>query len=90
MTDDRIVRPREAQKILGDPSSTLYERIDGGLVPPPIHIGKYTRGWLSSELQAIVAARASGKDESFIKELVLKLIARRRRIFDEFESLMNE
>lgn len=57
--------------------STLYQQIADGLFPPPVHLGKRTSGWISDEIEAVLAARIHGKSEDEIKALVKKLIVER-------------
>jgi prophage regulatory protein len=37
--------------------STIYQRIREGTFPPPVNLGKRATGWLSSEIDAWLAAQ---------------------------------
>ncbi|MBU0657165.1 MAG: AlpA family phage regulatory protein [Gammaproteobacteria bacterium] len=53
--------------------STLYLRIKDGLWTKPVSLGARAVGWPSDEVEAINAARISGKSNEEIRTLVLKL-----------------
>ena len=49
--------PASAQK-MGRANSTYWQDVKNGLAPPPIRLGERSVGWLQSELDAILSARA--------------------------------
>ena len=57
--------------------STIYLRIAQGVFPKPVSLGGRAVGWPASEVAALNAARISGKSNSEIRDLVLKLEAAR-------------
>jgi prophage regulatory protein len=59
--------------------STLYLRIAQGLWPKPVRLGARSVGWPANEVDAINAARISGKGESEIRALVADLEAARKQ-----------
>lgn len=61
--------------------STLYQQVADGLFPPPVHLGKRTAGWISSEVDDVLAARIQGKDEEEIRVLVRTLVNTRHDSF---------
>ena len=58
--------------------STIYLRIDQRLWTKPISLGGRAVGWPENEVDAINAARISGKSNDEIRALVLKLEAARK------------
>lgn len=57
--------------------ASIYGAIKTGLFTKPVQIGQRSVGWPSSEVQAINAARVAGKSETEIRELVMRLHAKR-------------
>ena len=74
----RIIRRNEVLHTLSISRSTLFNRIDAGLIPPSIPLGGRAVGWLESEIQAILIAFVGGKEPDDIKELVNDLISARK------------
>jgi prophage regulatory protein len=58
--------------------STIYLRIAQGLWTRPVSLGGRAVGWPASEVVALNAARISGKSNSEIRDLVVKLEAVRK------------
>ena len=58
--------------------STIYLRIDQRLWTKPISLGGRAVGWPENEVDAINAARISGKSNDEIRALVVKLEAARK------------
>jgi prophage regulatory protein len=58
--------------------STIYLRIAQGIFPRPVSLGARAVGWPASEVAALNAARISGKSNSEIRDLVVKLEAARK------------
>lgn len=76
-TSYTIKRGKDARAQFGIASSTFYEWIARGLMPPGIALGWRSVGWPAYELDAIAAARISGKTEDTIRALVQDLISAR-------------
>lgn len=76
-TSYTIKRGKDARAQFGIASSTFYEWIARGLMPPGIALGWRSVGWPEHELDAIAAARISSKTEDEIRALVRDLIAAR-------------
>jgi prophage regulatory protein len=53
--------------------STIYQLVAQGLWPKQVSLGARAIGWPASEVQAMNAARISGKSEDAIRALVLRL-----------------
>ncbi len=79
-TELEIVRIEKCCKKFGVKKSTYYNWIKNELMPPGISLGTRSVGWLTTELDAVLTARISGKSESEIRQLTKKLLADRKNI----------
>lgn len=74
----RILRLPEVKSTLGHKADeTTYGAIRAGLFTKGVAIGQRAKGWPDYEVQAIAAARVSGKSDAEIRELVKQLHAKR-------------
>lgn len=73
-----ILRLPAVKASTGLSRSTLYLRIAQGIFPRPVSLGARAVGWPATEVEALNAARISGKSESEIRALVTKLEAARK------------
>jgi prophage regulatory protein len=74
----RIVRKPEALTMLGISKSTLFNRINAGLIPPSINLGGRACGWLEEEIQTVLMALVANRKTDDIKELVKDLVKARK------------
>lgn len=81
--DDRIVRIPEVSTLTGLGRSTIYTRIEHGLMPSPFPLGGQAVGWRLSEILAINNARTAGRSDDEIRELVARLLAERKTLHRE-------
>jgi len=58
--------------------STIYLRIATGVFTKPVSLGGRAVGWPAHEVAALNAARISGKSDTEIRDLVVKLEAARK------------
>jgi prophage regulatory protein len=75
-----ILRIPEAKSRSGYSRSTIYLRISQGLWTKQVSLGPRSIGWPANEVAALNAARISGKSETEIRELVIKLEADRKSL----------
>ncbi len=80
---DSLIRIKEVEARIGIKKSMLYDHIKKGLIVGAIRIGDRAVAFLSSEIDAIVAARIAGKSDDEIRELVKTLTAKRQQLADE-------
>jgi prophage regulatory protein len=73
-----ILRLPAVRASTGLSRSTIYLRIAQGAFPRPVSLGGRAVGWPASEVAALNAARISGKTNSEIHDLVVKLEAARK------------
>jgi prophage regulatory protein len=77
----KIQRKTEVLTSTGFKKSTLYNRINAGLMPPPVSLaGGSSVGWIEHEVQSVIAAFCAGKSPEEIKELVKELIVQRSEL----------
>jgi len=60
--------------------ATLYRRIDEGLFPPGITLGKRAVGWLAHEVDTMLMAFAAGKSTEELQATVKVLIEKRQTL----------
>ena len=65
-----IIRLPEVSRTTGLARSTIYLRIEQGLLPKPVSLGGKAVGWPATEISQINAARIAGKSNEEIKDLV--------------------
>ena len=78
-----IIRLPEVSRTTGLARSTVYLRIEQGLLPKPVSLGGKAVGWPASEISQINAARIAGKSNEEISALVQQLM--RKRLFEDKE-----
>ena len=77
--DIQILRLPQVVKATGLARSTIYLRIDQGLLTKPISLGGKSVGWPVDEITKINAARISGMSNGQIIDLVKKLEQERKQ-----------
>jgi len=77
-TQLKIIRKPEVLATLGISKSTLFNRIQAGLLPPSINLGGRACGWLETEIQAVLSALVSSRKSNEIKQLVNDLVEARK------------
>ena len=73
-----LERPKQILQRYPVRRTKFYEDIKAGLFTPAVSLGKRSVAWPSCEIDAIIAARVSGKTEDEIRELVIQLTAARK------------
>ncbi|MEA3277557.1 MAG: AlpA family phage regulatory protein [Pseudomonadota bacterium] len=73
----RILRLNPTLERTGDGRSTHYGKVKNGLFTQPVKLGARSSGWPEHEVDAINAARISGKSDAEIRSLVDQLHAAR-------------
>jgi prophage regulatory protein len=75
-----ILRLPAAKLQSGYSRSTIYLRIAQGLWTKQVSLGSRAIGWPAHEVAVLNAARISGKTDTQIRELVIKLEAARKAV----------
>ena len=68
-----ILRLPEVKARSGLARSTIYKYIANGLWTKPVRLGGKAVGWPKYEIDKLITARISGKDDLQIKEMVKDL-----------------
>jgi len=76
----KIIRKADVLNILAISKSTLFNRINSGLLPPSIPLGGRAVGWLESEIEAVLNALINNTPPSELSILVTDLIATRKSL----------
>jgi len=76
----QIKRRSEVLHQFGYSRSVFYDRINSGLMPPPISLGSRAVGYLAHELDAVLSYMVAGKDNKEIKSLVKQLVDDRKNV----------
>lgn len=75
-----MMRLPQVEAKYGRKRSSIYSDVKHGLLPKPISLGLRTVGWPEHEIEAVLAARVSGKSEAEIHQLVSKLELQRKEL----------
>lgn len=81
--NNRICRKPEVLSMLAISKSTLHERINDGLLPPPIKLGGRAVGWLENEIQQTLKAMAAGIQDDLLADYIDTLVKARKEAWDE-------
>ncbi|WP_438499295.1 helix-turn-helix transcriptional regulator [Alteromonas australica] len=73
----RVVRLRDAARLMGKGVSTIWKEVKEGLCIPPFSISPKVSGYLETEVKVMIASRAAGLTQEQRVELVSKLLAHR-------------
>ena len=71
--DSVILRRRQVEAQTGYSRSTIYLRIQQGLLTKPVSLGAKAVGWPASEVRALNSARIAGMADDGIRRLVQDL-----------------
>ena len=74
----RIERKPETLQRTGFSRTTLYTRVKQQLFVPPISLGERCVGFVSSEVDSVLAAMIAGQSKDEIKALVASLVEQRK------------
>jgi len=80
MMTHTILRLPAVKASTGLSRSTLYLRIEQGLLTKPVSLGGRTVGWPANEVEALNAARIAGKSDAEVRELVTNLEVARKAV----------
>ncbi|MEL0630875.1 helix-turn-helix transcriptional regulator [Psychromonas aquatilis] len=61
--------------------SLAFLHLSKGLLPPSISLGERSKGFILSELDAVLSARVAGQSNDQIKALVKSLVEKRKGDF---------
>ncbi len=73
----QLIRNNDANKILALGRTAVDCGIADGVIPPRISLGKRAAGFLKHELEAVIVARAAGRSDEDVRNLVDQLVLSR-------------
>lgn len=79
----QVIRSSKAHTVLALGRTAIDSGIAEGLIPPRIQLGQRAVGFLKHELEVIIIARATGRSDTEIKELVTQLVLSREVTLSE-------
>lgn len=80
---DSLIRIKKVEEKTGLKKSMVYDLISKEEFVTSIKIGERAVAWVSSEIDAINAARMAGKSAAEIRQLVKTLAAKRQQLANE-------
>jgi prophage regulatory protein len=80
----KILRKAEVIQITGLSNTSIFERTKDGLFPTNMSLGGRSVGYFEHEILALLTARAAGRTDEQIRELVSLMIAKRKEMADAF------
>ena len=83
---DSLIRIKKVEEKTGLKKSMVYDLISKQEFVTSIKIGERAVAWVSSEIDAINAARMAGKSADEIRQLVKTLMERRQQIANKILS----
>ncbi|MDN3406083.1 MULTISPECIES: AlpA family phage regulatory protein [Pseudoalteromonas] len=82
-----LIRKAQARTPFGCGMTLFQEKINDGLVPPPIKIGKRAVAFYEHEINATLAVTIAGYNGEQIKEFVRELVAKRKELLKKYTHL---
>ena len=64
-------------------TASIYNNINAGLWTKPVRIGQRSLGWPSDEVVAVNKARVAGATDEQLRQLVIRLHAKRTNLLRE-------
>ena len=86
MTNKTQIHFKKLSEILplfGCGKSTFYQKINNGLICPPVSLGERAVGYLAHEVDSVLQAMAAGKSQVEIKKIVQRLVDSREGFCEE-------
>jgi prophage regulatory protein len=77
ITNLKVLKKPEIKAITTDGNTAQFEKIREGLLPPYFNLGKRSVGMFEHECITILSARAAGKSDDEIRQIVKALIKQR-------------
>ena len=74
-----VLRLAQVKAKTGLSRATIYAQQAAGLFPPSFSLGERAVGWMESEVDAVIIARAAGAGPAVIKALIESLVTARGR-----------
>jgi prophage regulatory protein len=76
----QIIKLSDVLQVYPNSKSTIYNQIKENLFPSQIQLGSRSVGFISSEVEALIQARITGKSDKEIKALLIDLKTKRSEV----------
>ncbi|ADT69071.1 MULTISPECIES: helix-turn-helix transcriptional regulator [Pseudoalteromonas] len=82
-----LTRKEQARPLWACGKTLFQQKINDGLIPPPIKIGKRGVAFYKYEINATLAVTIAGYNDEQIKEFVRELVAKRKNLLKQYTHL---
>lgn len=80
----KLIRKNEARIPFACGKTLFQEKINAGLVPPPLRIGERAVAFYEHEIQATLAVTIAGYGNDQIKAFVKELVIKRKNLLKKY------
>lgn len=84
MVNLKLVRKNEARIPFACGKTLFQQKINAGLVPPPIKLSSRAVAFYEHEINATIAATIFGYSDEEIKDFVATLVEKRKTLLDHY------
>ncbi|MGO3915864.1 MAG: helix-turn-helix transcriptional regulator [Pseudoalteromonas sp.] len=82
-----LIRKAQVQKQLACGMTLTQDKINKGLIPPPIKLGSRGVAFYQSEINATIAVMIAGYSDEQIKQFVRELVAKRQDLPKQYTHM---
>lgn len=82
-----LIRKDKARAVYACGKTLFQQKINEGLVPPPIKLGIRAVAFYEHEVNATLAVTIAGYSNEQIKEFVIELVAKRKDLLKQYTHL---
>lgn len=83
-TQLKLIRKKEARIPFACGKTLFQQKINAGLVPPPIKLSSRAVAFYEHEINATIAATIIGYSDEEIKEFISNLVEQRKTLLDQY------
>jgi prophage regulatory protein len=84
MVNLKLVRKNEARIPFACGKTLFQQKINAGLVPPPIKLSSRAVAFFSEEINATLAVTIAGYSDEQIKDFVATLVEKRKTLLNQY------
>lgn len=86
-TNLKLIRKNDVRPLFAIGKTLFQEKINEGLLPPPIQFGQRAVAFYESEINATLAVTIAGYTDEQIKQFVRDLVAKRKDLLKQYTHL---
>lgn len=83
----KLIRKDEVQKRYSCGKTLCQNKINEGLIPPPLKLGSRGVAFYEQEINATLAVTIAGYNDEQIKQFVRELVAKRKDLLKQYTHL---